>query len=348
MSNTEEEVAGRICANCGSIEGKLRRCCGDIFYCNVTCQKKHRKIHKLLCENTSFSNNKNKKKAPAADTGGGVFDVTGMSKALAVDDGYDSFADEDSEIDLENYELPPRDDCPLCMLPMPIDNRKIEYMICCGKQLCRACSLDHATNSIQRGIDVDNWAKCVFCRGDRVKGIDELKEAATKRGDKEAIFMLATSYETGQYGCPINYQKAVELYHKATKLGSANAAHTLGSSYMNGDIVRMDKDKAKRLLCRAAKGGSIGSLHQLGCMKFQEGNNLDFFPYLFTAAELGWKGSLDTIKNLHDYGLVSEEDYKLTVKGYQDAMEKEQSGSRDRVVARMNKERVQRNQPPNI
>eukprot|EP00986_Skeletonema_menzelii_P005269 scaffold1887_cov133-Skeletonema_menzelii.AAC.5 len=344
MSNKEEVVGGRICANCSSIDGKLRRCCGEIFYCNVECQKKHRKVHKLMCQNTSISNKKktgaNDKKKVADD----LFGV-GMSKSLAVDDGYDSFRDEESEIDLVTYEPPPRDDCPLCMCPMPLDNRKIEYMMCCGKRLCRACSLDHATNSITRGVHMDTWAKCVFCRGDRDWGMGQLK-AAVKRGDGEGVFLIATSYEAGQNGVPINYQKAVELYHEATKLGNANAAHTLGSSYMSGDIVRMDKEKAKRLLCRAAKGGSIGSLHQLGCMKFEEGNNLDFLAYFFKAAALGWKDSLDTIKRLHDAGLVSEEDYRLTLSDYLDVVKKEQSASRDKVVGNMNKERAQRNQRP--
>ena len=130
------------------------------------------------------------------------------------------------------------------------------------------------------------------------------------------------------------------------KLGNENAAHTLGLSYMSGDIVRMDKEKAKRLLCRAVKGGSIGSLHQLGCMKFQEGDNLDFLSYFFKAASLGWKDSLDTIKNLYDKGFVSEEDYRLTLKDYLDVLKKEQSASRDRVVGNINKERAQRNQRP--
>ncbi len=216
------------------------------------------------------------------------------------------------------------------MCPMPTDNRKIEYMICCGKYLCRACSIDHGTNSIMRGVDVDTWAKCVFCRGSRDVGIEQWK-AAAKRGDGEGMFHLARNYEYGANGFPMNYQKAVELYHEATKLGNANAAHTLGSSYMAGDIVRMDKEKAKRLLCRAAKGGSIGSLHQLGCMKFREGNNLDFLSYFFKAAALGWKDSLDTIKRLHDSGLVCEEDYRLTLNDYRGVVKEEQSTSRDKV-----------------
>ncbi len=106
MSSTEE-VVGRVCANCGSSDGKLRRCCGAIFYCDVACQKKHRKVHKLMCQNTSSSNKKKRNASDKTKAATDLFHV-GVSKALAVDDGYDSFRDEESEIDLVSYEPPPR------------------------------------------------------------------------------------------------------------------------------------------------------------------------------------------------------------------------------------------------
>ncbi|KAL7526563.1 hypothetical protein ACHAXR_001545 [Thalassiosira sp. AJA248-18] len=158
------------------------------------------------------------------------------------------------------------------------------------------------------------------------------------------MFLLATNYEYGLSGLPMNYQKAVELYHRAARLGSADAAHTLGSSYMAGDIVGMDKKKARRLLSRAARGGSIGSLHQLGCMKFQD-EEVDFLGYLFTAADLGWKDSMNQLKSLHEYGIVSEEHYKITLKNHLEALRKEQSESRDKMV-RIDEERAQRNERP--
>lgn len=74
-----------------------------------------------------------------------------------------------------------------------------------------------------------------------------------------------------------------------------------GYSYMHGDIVRVDKKLARHFLSKAAKGGILGSLHLLGVMKLKEGSmnrNLDFLQYFFTAAELGWKYSLDQIKSV--------------------------------------------------
>ena len=36
---------------------------------------------------------------------------------------------------------PPREDCPICMLPMPIDPRQYHFKICCGQLIC--CSRGH-------------------------------------------------------------------------------------------------------------------------------------------------------------------------------------------------------------
>ena len=91
--------------------------------------------------------------------------AVGESKALAVDDDYDLLIGEESGLDMDNYKLPPLDDCPLCAYPMPIDSRKIDYMPCCGKTVCLACSWDYGKKSVERGVSVDTWTKCVFCRG---------------------------------------------------------------------------------------------------------------------------------------------------------------------------------------
>ena len=36
-------------------------------------------------------------------------------------------------------EAPPMDECPICMLPLPLDFLGINYQACCGKDLCGGC-----------------------------------------------------------------------------------------------------------------------------------------------------------------------------------------------------------------
>ncbi|KAL7551818.1 hypothetical protein ACHAWF_015012 [Thalassiosira exigua] len=322
-------------ATCGATAGagrELRRCCGETRYCGVACQKKHRKVHKAECQNTNFCERKKNASALVA---------AGTSMQLAADDGCESFGGEEPGIDLDTFRLPPQDECPLCMFPLPVDHRASEYMICCGKRLCLACSMDHAKNSIERGVDNDIWSRCV--RSGK-KTIEKLLCNVEERGGGNAAFLLASGYENGLYGLPVNYQKAVGFYHRATKLGSADAAHTLGSSYMSGDIVRMDKQKARRLLTRAAKGGNLGSLHQLGRMEYRDLNNeepsLKYLGYFRAAAEGGWKDSMDQIKIFLELGLVDEDEYRSMVKSYVDALRKETSSSRLRFNERRKKDKA--------
>ena len=46
----EEEV--QVCASCGTISEKLKRCtgCKLVYYCGRDCQVSHRKLHKKMCK----------------------------------------------------------------------------------------------------------------------------------------------------------------------------------------------------------------------------------------------------------------------------------------------------------
>ena len=34
---------------------------------------------------------------------------------------------------------PPREECPICMLPLPLDDGETDYQACCGKVICCGC-----------------------------------------------------------------------------------------------------------------------------------------------------------------------------------------------------------------
>jgi len=115
------------CASCGKEDdnGSLKRCnaCKLVKYCNAECQKTHRPAHKKLC----------KKRA----------------KEL-----YDEklFADP-----------PPPDDCPICLLTMPLNANESVFKYCCGKLICGGCILTFSQKARQRGnTDIQNI--CPFCR----------------------------------------------------------------------------------------------------------------------------------------------------------------------------------------
>ena len=97
------EPRGRIiivCANCGTGEksaGDLKACtaCKLVKYCNRDCQIAHRPQHKKACK---------KRAAELHD------------EALF-------------------NEPPPREECPICMLPLPIAMDEQSFKSCCGKTM---------------------------------------------------------------------------------------------------------------------------------------------------------------------------------------------------------------------
>ncbi|MDB4430357.1 zinc finger MYND domain-containing protein, partial [bacterium] len=96
MASTDTSATN--CAACGKEGGNLNTCnkCNMVKYCNAACKKKHRSRHKKACERR-------------------VAEL------------------HDEELFKEH---PPRDDCPICFLTLPVDTRESTFHSCCGKIIC--------------------------------------------------------------------------------------------------------------------------------------------------------------------------------------------------------------------
>ena len=161
---------------------------------------------------------------------------------------------------------PPKEDCPICFLPMPIkmiccislppatissvpiynfaiDNKELatksagEQYECCGNTICRGCIYSNA--------DAGNDHKCPFCNSVRGgKTEEEKNEELMKRveaNDADSICVLASYYHHGQLGLHQNAEKAKELWTQAAKLGSCQAHYHLGISYYAGGDTKKEK-----------------------------------------------------------------------------------------------------------
>jgi hypothetical protein len=167
------------CASCGKEDdnGSLKRCnaCKLVKYCNAECQKTHRPAHKKLC----------KKRA----------------KEL-----YDEklFADP-----------PPPDDCPICLLTMPLNANESVFKYCCGKLICGGCILTFSQKARQRGnTDIQNI--CPFCREPMRDRTSEEEVAMynkfMERGDGYAFLNMGAAYLRGSLGLEKDIHKAVDLW----------------------------------------------------------------------------------------------------------------------------------------
>ena len=97
---------------------------------------------------------------------------------------------------------PPNDECPICMLTLPLEAQMSQYQECCGKIICMGCS--HADDMR------DDRCLCPFCRAPSVTSEGEHIKMVEKRvasGDVNAMRNLACHYSRGDMGLPQNTKR---------------------------------------------------------------------------------------------------------------------------------------------
>ena len=262
-----------------------------VKYCNAACKKKHRSKHKKACE---------RRVAELHD------------EALF-------------------KEHPPREDCPICFLPLPLDPGQTTFQSCCGKYICLGCiyAMREARGRGKIGL-------CAFCREpasnsdeEDIKQIKKLMEA----DNADAFYNLAGYYEDGDF-LPQDYEKANELWLKAGELGCAEAYHKLGLSYTMGRGVEVDEKKAIHFYELAAiAGGDVHARYNLGYMEEKAGNHHRAYKHCLLSARAGHKLSLDAVKEGFMDGIVTKDEYASTLRAYQQRVDEAKSDDRDKAEA---------------
>ena len=230
----------------------------------------------------------------------------------------------------------PREECPICMLPLPLyandtGQTGMTFHTCCGKDICNGC-VDTMKES---GVE----DLCPFCRTpcptfdeDEVRRTEKLME----KGNADAFCQLGGYYATGTYGLPQDRAKIIELYLKAGQLGCALANFNLGVHYTTGDGVEVDEKKAKHYWELAAMNGSVQARHNLGVDEYEAGNYHRAFKHFIISASAGHKKSLDNIKGGYMDGDVTKEQYANTLREYQKSQDEMKSDARDKAWAARN------------
>ena len=263
--------------------------CDLVKYCNAACKKKHRHKHKKKCE---------KRVAELYD-----------EKLFR--------------------EPPPREDCPICFLPLPLDDQ-VTFKSCCGKLICRGCIVAMVES---KGADL-----CAFCRTPNPNSNEESVKRIMKlmeKGNADAYYMLAAYYRQGINGLPQDWAKANELWLKAGELGCAEAYFNLGNAYGNGRGVERDMKKAKYYYELAAIGGDLSARHNLGCTEGRARNPHRATKHFILAARAGHDKALGMVKQGFMGGIVGKDEYANTLRAYQKSVDEMKSEARDKVKAIM-------------
>ena len=220
---------------------------------------------------------------------------------------------------------PPKEDCPICMLPMPyasgVAGVKTTYYPCCGKTICEGCVLASAEEVVKGKLK--KW--CPLCRvpspgvPSHHSNKETMKrfEKRMKLNDADAFHRLGYAYFTGERGLPKNSKKACELWIKAAELGSLDGHSCIARAYLAGDGVEGDVGKAFHHYKLAAIGGDEKARHNLGLI---EAYNRDYdraMKHFMIAARSGNEESLKAVGAGYKQKHVTKDEYAMTLRAHQ-------------------------------
>ena len=274
---------------------KLKRCtaCKMVRYCSRVCQVAHRPQHKKACKKRAVE----------------LFDEELFKDA------------------------PEREECPICMLPLPFDRRQLVFVSCCGKTICSGCV--HA----QRKEDIRNNGKgletCAFCRApvpNTEKEIIDLLKRGVERNDMASIEKLAECIRDGKSGLEKDFAKVMELFLKAGKLGSADAYYMAGDLYRDRNGVEKDIEKARHFYELGTIGGSIKARHNFANFELLAGRDEQALRHFLICAKAGYEFSLVEVKNGFKSGHITKDEYAEALRIFQIHDDETKSALRDEAL----------------
>jgi len=221
------------------------------------------------------------------------------------------------------FKQPPHnEDCPICFIPLPkLHTTGSKYYACCGKVVCSGCIFAVKLSSKKR--------LCPFCRSPPAitdKDDNKREERRIELGDAIALNAQGSHYSEGKFGYPQSYTKALELWHRAAKLGNSPAHYNIGICYYLGNGVIQDRKKAKYHYEKSAIGGHVDARFNLGSLELNASRRIKHY---LIAAGFGSDMAVEEIKRLYMSGHATKKDYEAALHGRQVYLDSIKSDQRD-------------------
>ena len=320
----EDEDMVKQCASCGKSSNALKKCtaCKSAWYCNVSCQKAHRKAHKKGCKRIE------------KDLRGEQMKKGGERKA-------------NGKMEEEKFGLwnpKPREVCPICMCLLPIQRILTWYASCCGKQICGACIHAQGRAVIKINAEKSDGAQqmdflCPFCRmpppgeNDHEEIIGRLQSRIEIK-DGFAMQELAVHYKKGEHGLPVDEAKCLDLLHRAADHGSAEACDHLSTHYLFPPPgVPQDCQKSLMYLKRGATAGGLACRFNLGMVAWNNmGDKSLAARHWRISAAGGDKDSVDMLTKCFQAGIISKKDLEDSIRAKHEATKEMWSEERDKFI----------------
>ena len=233
-----------------------------------------------------------------------------------------------------------QEDCPICLLPLPVNHGETFYRTCCGKTICCGCFIQESKRVSDRSV-----LKCEFCREEIPCSEDMASPSSIGRCKKRAVNGdLNTLCVLGEIMSENNDVPKAATYHvQAAELGHAESFCCLASMYYAGDFGRgKDNDTATaiRLAKVAAKYGRRRAHFMLWTYTMLRARDLkddsreryrtceESIKHLVYGASGGNKECMAKLKKVVELGPFRQEAFERAEAAFNEAMRKEWSEAR--------------------
>eukprot|EP00986_Skeletonema_menzelii_P005098 scaffold1801_cov79-Skeletonema_menzelii.AAC.5 len=221
-------------------------------------------------------------------------------------------------------------DCPICILPLPLDTKKSMMQSCCTTMICIGCYYASIKCKVETKI---GERTCPFCRQPEPRGAAEIEGYKKKRIEvNDPVAMLEAGKRCYHQG---DYENALDYFNKAAKLDEAEAHYCLSFMYRDGTGVNRDMGKKLQHLEEAAIGGHPKARHNLGVYEMNRERIERAVKHFTIATNNGHDDSVKALGELRAAGHVSKEDYELALRAYQAAVDSSNSPQREEALAAM-------------
>ena len=246
-------------------------------------------------------------------------------------------AEKRTEDPLKNWVRPHNEECPICLLPLPVYENGVMYRQCCDSLICKGCVSHHMFTLIKEGVEKEKGLNavmaCPLCRQVPKENVDmfALQKDLANAGKLEAMYELAMTYIHGENGVMIDWDEGLKWIKQAAAEGFGKASYFIGQCYWDGrNTIERDMDKAIKYFKQAGDDGFVYAFATAADALYQEGEIEESMLNYRKAAMCGVNDE-DLFTQLREgfgEGYITKEEYAYTLREYQKVSNEMKSASR--------------------
>mmetsp|Transcript_36280 Transcript_36280/g.61860 ORF Transcript_36280/g.61860 Transcript_36280/m.61860 type:complete len:298 (-) Transcript_36280:117-1010(-) len=221
-------------------------------------------------------------------------------------------------------------ECPICMLPLPIEGDDVAFRACCGNYLCLGCLYRVMLEG--KGLK----CPCPFCRSPPYTSNDEYMKwlkRLTETNNPGAICQLASHYNEGSFDLGKDQGKAIRLWKKSGQMDSdyGRSYYNIASSYLRTKI-RGNVNRIIYYFEKAAIKGSVNARVNVGRIERDAGNMDRATRHFKLAAEAGHEEAMNIIWKGYRAGDmdITRDDFNTLLRRHHDNLSTMTNSYRDK------------------